>query len=346
MATLFAHGQSVKTLFELMGSTENDMTKSIGWALANSASLRTTFAAELGIPGEFSEKLQIRIQEHVQDGGKTDIEIIDPQFHHHIVIEAKRGFVVPNNEQLQLYAQRFNSRNNLTGINLMVVLAESDRNEQWLSRRVREIGNMNGIPVVGVSWRKIRRMAQDSLEHASNAEKRLLNQLIEYLLKVTTMQNQYSNQVYVVSLSTNEFAVSKNGNSISWIDIIENHQKYFHPVGGGRGRWPIEPPNYVAFRYHASLQSIHHIESYEVIDDDLQNIFDLQGPWKLDAPVYLYTLGTPVPIANEIRTNDPNGVYKTIFPSGRHWCFIDLLLGSESVAEAVALSKERENYQP
>ena len=61
MAILFVHGQSVNTLFELIGSTENDMTKSVGWTLANSPAFRTIFATRLNVPGEFSENLQVRI---------------------------------------------------------------------------------------------------------------------------------------------------------------------------------------------------------------------------------------------------------------------------------------------
>ena len=108
--------------------------------------------------------------------------------------------------------------------------------------------------------------------------------------------------------------------------------------------WPVEPPSYMAFRYHGCLQSIHHVESYEVIDDDRQDIFNLQFPYPLDRLFYLYTLGEFVPIAKETPTNDPKGVYR-IFGSGRNWCFIDLLLSCNSVAEAVARSKERESDQ-
>jgi len=263
MATLFAHGQSMNTLFELMGKKENGMTKSVGWTLANSSSFRTTFATELGVPDGFSEHVQFKIQEHVQDGGITDIEIIDPQYHHHVVIEAKRGFVVP------------------------------DREEQWLARQVDELGKVNGIPIIGVSWRIIRRLAEKSMENAPHAEKRLLGQFIEYLHKVMTVQNQYSNQVYVVSLSTSEFAVSENGRSITWADIVENHDKYFHPLGGGAGGWPVEPPNYIAFRYHGRLQSIHHVQSYEVVDE-VEAEFNLKSRFQFDRPHYLYDLGGPI----------------------------------------------------
>ena len=156
------------------------------------------------------------------------------------------------------------------------------------------------------------------------------------------MLNQYSNQVYVVSLSTEEFAVSNEGHSITWIDVVENHQKHFYPLRRRLKGWPVEPPNYMGFRYHGHLQSIHHVESYEVTDDDLQDVLNLQSPYPLDGPIYLCTLGDPIPMANEIPTNDPKGVYMRLYPNGRNWCAIDLLLSCNSVAEAVARSRDRE----
>ncbi|MCG2728873.1 MAG: hypothetical protein L6276_01100, partial [Acetobacterium sp.] len=40
---------------------------------------------------------------------------------------------------------------------------------------------------------------------------------------------------------------------LSWIDIVEKRNKYFHPMG--MNGWPKEPPNYIAFRYYGKLQS-------------------------------------------------------------------------------------------
>lgn len=332
MKPLFLHNNQVETIFELMGENENNMTKSLGWALANSASLRDGFAKQLQLTHGLSEELQVRLQHHSNQSGITDIEIIDFENHHHIIIEAKRGYSVPSREQLELYAKRLNENNDRTTNKLLVVLAESDRQEIWLPLQI--IESVSGIPVVGVSWRQFSDLAQFSLCDANNAEKRLLNQLIEYLRKVTVMQNQYSNEVYVAPLSRD---VAIDNTAISFIDIVKKYSRYFHPVGN---RYPPEPPNYVAFRYDGMLQSIHHIADYCVVED-LAGAFNLNDPYPTERPLYLYTLGSSLNF-NSIPTNDPNCNHPKIYGPGHNWCFIDLLLSCGSVAEAAAKSRERE----
>lgn len=334
MPSLFLHNNQVETFFELLGSNENDMTKSLGWTLANSTRLLAEFANRLNLVNGFSESIQIKLQHRGNQHGVTDIEILDFENHHHIIIEAKRGFSVPSTEQLELYAQRLNQNIGNDANNLMVVLAESDQEELWLDLHIPEI--VGGIPVVGISWQQFQILANLGLNNATHAERRLLTQLIEYLRKVITMQNQYSNQVYVVSLAYDEFAIDENGNAINFVDVVENYGQYFHPVGN---HYPNQPPNYIAFRYDGMLQSIHHVESYLVVED-FAGHFPLQDAYPVEQPYYLYTLG-PSLICNMIPTNDPNGEYPNIFGPGRHWCFIDLLLTCGSVAEAVAMSQIR-----
>ena len=334
MTPLFLHNNQVETLFELLGNNENDMTKSLGWTLANSASLRTEFAKQLKLAHGISENIQIRLQHSSSQSGVTDIEVVDFENHHHVIIEAKRGFSVPSREQLELYAQRMNEKINRATSKLLVVLAESDREEHWLPLQIPE--EVCGIPVIGISWRQFQKMAQISLGNANNAEKRLLAQLIEYLRKVTVMQNQYSNQVYVVSLSHSEFAIESTGNAITFVDVVERFKLYFHPVGN---HFPNEPPNYIGFRYNGMLQSIHHVEHYLVFED-FAKCFRLKDPYRAEKPHYLYTLG-PSLNCKSIPTNDPNGNYSNIYGPGHNWCSIDLLLSCDSVAEAVAMSRER-----
>ena len=315
------------------------MTKSLGWTLANSTRLRDEFANQLNanqlnLVNEFSENIQIRLQHRSNQTGVTDIEILDFENHHHIIIEAKRGFSVPSTEQLELYAQRLNENIVHDTNKLLVVLAESDHQELWLGLHIPE--TVNDIPVVGISWRQFQIMASLGLNNATHAEKRLLNQLIEYFRKVTTMQNQYSNQVYVVPLSYDEFAIDENGNAITFVDVVETYGRYFHPVGNN---YPNEPPNYIAFRYDGMLRSIHHVEDYLVVEDFAAH-FPLQDPHPVEDPLYLYTLG-PRLNCPEIRTNDPNRIHPNIFGPGNNRCFIDLLLTCGSVAEAVAMSRIR-----
>ncbi len=75
------------------------------------------------------------------------------------------------------------------------------------------------------------------------------------------MRNPQDNMVYVVSLSHKPI---KQNSHYTWIDAVEKDECYFHPLKKG---WPDVPPNYIAFRYDGQLQSVHYIESYQVVDD-------------------------------------------------------------------------------
>ena len=102
------------------------------------------------------------------------------------------------------------------------------------------------------------------------------------------MQTQESNWVFVVSLGSSK----REDCDLTWIEIVQNHMKYFHPLGGNG--WPKEPPNYIAFRYYGQLQSIHHIEDYVVtknlndeIPEQLLQRMDFLHMWfrELQVPV-------------------------------------------------------------
>jgi hypothetical protein len=334
MTQLMVHGQKVDTVFELLGNNENAISYSLGWALAKCDTFRQAVAKLLGIQEGFSEALHIRLQEHQHEKGFTDIELIDPG-KHHIIIEAKRGFTIPSPAQIEKYADRMHATPDPGARTLLVVLAESDRDETWLRLHVPD--KVKDIPVKAISWRQFQAMAMQCVIHANHDEKRLLKQLIHYLGKVTNMQNQYSNLVYVVSLSRDTFSTA----DITFIDVVEKFGKYFHPVGGSKGGWPIEPPNYIAFRYSGALQSIHHIESYTVIENFYLH-FPVPENSKTDEPLYLYTLGPTIKPQHYTPTNDPEGRYPQFFRNGRKWCFIDLLLTCSSVAEAAYKTRERQ----
>ncbi|MCY4229129.1 MAG: PD-(D/E)XK nuclease family protein [Gammaproteobacteria bacterium] len=335
MTQLMVHGQKADTVFELLGSKENAMTYSLGWALSRCDVFCQKLAAKLGLHEGFSDAMHIRLQEHESQKGFTDIEIVDPG-RFHIVIEAKRGFNIPSPDQLEKYADRLLAKDNRAK-KMLLVLAESDREEQWLSRHAPSY--VNQVEVQAISWKQFQEMAQESVAKATrHSEKRLLRQFIGYLEKVTTMQNQASSYVYVVSASHD---VCFKDAGISFVDVIEKHNKYFHPVGN---RWPIEPPNYIAFRYDGKLQSIHHIESYEVIED-FQEHFNLPSAHPAGGEHYLYELGPAIRPAKEVRTLDKTRGYTQIQKSARCWCFIDLLFTCDSISEASVKTKLRENSE-
>ena len=335
MKQIYKFNRPVESIFELVGRDEDDMTSCLGWVLASCECFSNTLAHHLEIDQVFTENTQIRLQLADSETGRTDVEIIDSG-NSHIIIEAKRGFQVPSREQLETYANRLLNSVIPSNHKLLVVLAESDPNGNWLRRQVQN--EILGIPVKVISWRRFDLMAKDCLGYSSNTEKRLLKQFINYLSKVANMNVQYSNYVYVVSLSPNSTEISP----YSYIQVVEDLRKYYHPVGPGSGGWPATPPNYIGFRYWTRLQSIHHIESYSMIDDFHPHIPGTTIPSPTDGPHYLYELGPAIIPRESIPTNDPNGQYR-LYGNGRKWVFIDLLLTSGSVAESAVKSREREN---
>src|SRR5439155_19439430 len=98
-------------------------------------------------------------------------------------------------------------------------------------------------------------------------------------------QQKDSNHFYVISLASH----TEKGWTTSWIDIVMKYSRCFYPVGGN---WPKDPPNYMRFRYKGKLQSIHHVDEYEVIQN-LKNAC----PGIPDVPVdphYPYKLGPAI----------------------------------------------------
>jgi hypothetical protein len=87
---------------------------------------------------------------------------------------------------------------------------------------------------------------------------------------------------------------------LTYIQTVEKKRKYFHPCGCV-GRWPTEPPNYSGFRYYGRLQSIHHVESWEVVRN-----FHLHFPespsWEEKEPHFLYKLGPPIRPLHDVKS--------------------------------------------
>ena len=74
---------------------------------------------------------------------------------------------------------------------------------------------------------------------------------------------------------------------------------------------------------------IHHVERYTVIDNFATH-FTPKSPRLPTCPHFLYDLGPAIRPTHRVPTNG-NGY--SIYPSGRKWIFIDLLLTAKSVAE-------------
>lgn len=328
MADLFLHGRPVRTVFDLLGDKENDITFSIGWALAQCDTFLSALFERLFPGTDVGEVQAIQLQQ-AGGSGFTDIEIVTN--HVHIVIEAKRGWNLPENieHQLTKYASRFSiaSRQNL----LVVVSEGSDYYAlPKLPQRVEKTS------VSYLSWKDIAAIAKNSQQGSSHASKRLLQELVQYLDGIMNLQNQTSNQVYVVALAGGQPSWSR----LTWRAIVAEQHRYFHPVGGSG--WPKLPPNYIGFRYNGKLQSIHHVDGYVVVPDkaSMATAFPemLADSWELEGAFtnahFLYTLGPAITPAHEVTTGN-------IYPSGRVWVALDLLLTSQTIYDARNLTQQR-----
>ncbi len=321
MPELLLHGTRVRSIFQLLGEHENDLTYSLAWALSQSPQfLKALIQSSIQFTPTL-ENVTIRLQHSEKGAGITDVEIESPgEFF--LLIEAKRGWSLPGIEQLTKYASRRAFSTEPNAARKILVLSECSA--AYAKSHLAAL-DINGIEIAPVSWKFVADAAEAAKHRATHAEKRILSELLTYFRAIMTMQNTESNWVYVVSLGSG----TPKGWKLSWIDVVDKRRRYFHPVGGG---WPKEPPNYIAFRYGGKLQSIHHVDAYSVFDNPHDEFAEIpRESWE---PHFLYTLSPPFAPANEVKTGN-------IYPSGRVWCMLDTLFLAKTISEARDLSNKR-----
>ncbi len=324
MTDLYLFRQKLDSFFEILGKHENDISYSVGFVLSRSPAFLRLFLRHIDIKTKFDpELIKVKLQQHERDKGFTDFEI-EQEGEFSVIVEAKRGWNYPSRQQLDKYSSRKSFKTSSVKTKKLVVLTESSNTFTTAHFHIKR---SNSYKVTVISWKEMWTLARQARRDGGNYQKRLLEELIEYLGKIMTLQNIYSNKVYVVSL---KYHGERNW-GISWIDIVKERRRYFHPVGGSG--WPNEPPNYIAFRYYGRLQSIHHIDNYEVFTNPHKVFKEIpSAKW---GPHFLYHLGEPIIPVKEIRTGN-------IFRSGRVWAMLDLLLTCDTIAEARDKTKKRE----
>ena len=311
---IFLHGKAIGSVFELLGTRENDVTYSLGWALAQSPSLRRALLARV-FPGQNLDAASVRLQERTKGCGITDIELLGPESH--VIIEAKRGWQVPRQTQLELYLPRLQRepRPYLAFVTMSECGGEYARTQ--LPKYVGE------VPVHHMAWHEVQRLAFGKAK--THAEGRLLQELNRYLERIVKMQDKESNWVLTVALNNSK----PKGYGLTFKQIVLEKRMYFHPVNG---KWSQEPVNYLGFRYDGRLQSIHHVEKWDVVTNMHEQIPEIDPvEWE---PHYLYRLGPAIVPSKPVLTGK-------IWPTAPKRAMLDLLLTSGSVAEAALASARR-----
>ena len=175
MASLISYGQEIHSIFQLLGTKENDITLSLSWALANCpAFLNTVVSAVTGVV-PFAENVAILNQQFDSEQGITDIEITDYQTFH-IIFEAKRGWNLPDADQLTKDSLRNAFTQTAYAYKHIVTLTECS---QTYALAHLPFHSVNSIPVSHLSYREIYEMAQAAYVGSNHEQKHLLLALCE-----------------------------------------------------------------------------------------------------------------------------------------------------------------------
>jgi hypothetical protein len=141
----------VRTVFDLLGVRENDLTYSMGWALSRSPALMKHFTA-LVLPGQRTRPVSVDLQKSSDHGGYTDIEIRYEDAH--VIVEAKRGWALPTLVQLCRYRPRLRDHKH----DALVVISEATSTYAgaWLP------GELDRVPLRHVAWRQVISLTEQS----------------------------------------------------------------------------------------------------------------------------------------------------------------------------------------
>lgn len=311
MAELKLGNNSCGSVFSLNGRSEDSGTYAVGWGLLKSPILLKSFLKKLGVHRLTITELDsvvINLQKHGPDNGFTDIEISIPG-KLHIILEAKRYWELPSDEQLKKYCSRFENTETTKLQQLLVTVSTVSTDFAYRAQ-----GKMfQSINLKHLSWSNLFDISKSAIKLTSSLhEKFWLSELIEHLKEYRSMTDIVDNSAYCVVLS--ESPMNDKDPTYTWVDVVTQDRSYFHPIGI-KG-WPNTAPNYIAFRKGGKLLSVHHIDKCEVCED----ISQLNQRWvKTTIPHFVYSLGPPMYPSKPIK----NG---KLYANGRYWCAIDTLL--------------------
>jgi hypothetical protein len=323
LALLYRSGTRVQSVFGLHGTDENDLSAAFAFGISRSRVLLRAVLQD--VAPEYAEQCDmasIHMQTARLSAGITDIEIRlgDKAV---VVFEAKKGAEYPTRAQLAKYVAGCQA----DGFENIKMVALTNREPvpggaptDWARIKA---------PVCIRSWRWVRGLVRGVIRSETSLTTRtMLSELHSFLEEFMGLERTYSNLVYSVVLASG----NPDGWKTSWIDIVEKHDRYFYPVNGGG--WP-PPPNYMGFRYRGQLQSIRHVESYEVVPDVRPHFSGADSGDAWEGPYYLLRLGPEIKPAKPV----PNG--PNVQRNMRLWCMLDLLLTAPTITDALAETKKR-----
>jgi hypothetical protein len=308
-ASLTLHDREISSVFDLLGRDENDLTAAFGFTLARSAGLLRRIVQRVA-PGTGGDEAALRLEVR-DDTGRTDLEISTGDCL--VVVEAKRGWLVPGETQLAKYAPR------ITAHGGGVLVSLSAATQEWARQTLP--ATIQGIPVVHLPWDHVRLDLTAARDIARGQERAWLEEFTDYLRKAIRMRDPADSWTYCVVISNDR----PGGGPRTFREFVTIEGCYFHPYGWGKG-WPRTPPNFLAFRWDGQVQQVRRVTRAEVIPDLQSRWPDIPKTGDTVRPHALYHLGPTLP-----GTPIPSG---TTYRAARIWVILDHLLTSATLKDA------------
>lgn len=191
MLDLTRHGSPVASVFDLLGTNENDLTSALGFALSRSPALLSALLRRLwpqaGVRAPaVSLALEVR-----GDPGRTDLQIELPDAL--LIVEAKRGWMLPTTRQLTAYAPRVRRH----GGGALVTLSQASA----ALARVQLPAQVDGIPVLHLSWHEVLTDIAELAHERRGQERMWLEELARYLRGVVRLRSIADSWTYCVVLN-------------------------------------------------------------------------------------------------------------------------------------------------
>jgi hypothetical protein len=245
-APLTRHGRRVASVFHLLGRNENDLTAALGFTLDRSPALLRALVEVLMLGDAGTVSVSMEVADEV---GRTDLELRAPG--HLVVVEAKQGWDLPSDEQLEAYAERVTSAR--TGA--LVTLSQASI--EWAATKLPSA--VLDVPVRHLPWSQVRQLLMAARPGSRGVERLWLVELDSYLRRAITVREIFDCWTYCVVVSDDR---PGDGGARTFRDFVEEGI-YFHPFG--TGGWPKEPPNFMGFGWADQVQRIHRVVQAEVV---------------------------------------------------------------------------------
>jgi hypothetical protein len=320
MPTLRLHNQHVSSPYHLIGGDENALTFALGHCLSQSQPLLKDILRRAGVHhlGKRAlDAVQIELQRHEpEDGGFTDIELYLPG-RFKVIFEAKIGGGWPHERQLQKYEKRLESDPTIK-VRRLIVLVN------------RPPGAARRLPKwCGVArWTEVRESVHRLAQVAPPDSP--VRWLDGFLKEVYDVRLGFEDEVWIVPLGKHGIC---EDNPYPLVDVPRSHHKYVFPT-----RFNPRKTLFIAFRYDGKLQAVHRIVREQGGVTNYNQVIPA-----LDCNPHVectaYHLGPPIPLGRQPRTGP--GIPRNT----KTYCDLDLLLTSETVSDAVRLTKERRSHE-